>query len=238
MKIYVSGVYIMPALALQLAVQNAPWQSEERAKGYSMGWFDEGAAQQFLDTTLNGLALAYGWAKEWQPLLAGLLVVFAAIIVARSTRKTMAMRALQTAPAAKDPPPLDLRQAEKPAGAGPQDAYDELVSNLEQLRSLIRSALASFTLTTEKENSPAYFLCQRVARFRVEQLPPNATKPAREFHATLQEQLELMRLHLKKDAPPAEAAGILIQLNTSARNLVATLAAASDTRRQANSDVR
>jgi hypothetical protein len=208
------------------------------AKENSMGWFDEAAVQQFLDATLNSLALAYGWAKEWQPLLAGLLVVFAAIIVARSIRKTMATRALQPAPAAKEPPRLDLRQAEKPAGASPQDACDELVGNLEQLRSLIRSALASFTLTTEKENSPAYFLCQRVARFRVEQLPPNATKPAREFHTTLLEQLELMRLHLKKDAPPTEGAGILIQLNTSARNLVAAVAPASNTRRQANSDVR
>ena len=203
-----------------------------------MGWFDEGAAQQFLDATLNSLVLAYGWAKEWQPLLAGLLVVFAAIIVARSTRKTMATRTLQAAPPAKDPPQLDLRQAEKAAGASPQDACDELVGNLEQLRSLIRSALASFTLTTEKENSPVSFLCQRIARLRLEQLPPNATKPARECHATLQEQLELMRLHLKKDAPPTEGAGILIQLNTSARNLVAAVAPASNTRRQANSDVR
>jgi hypothetical protein len=203
-----------------------------------MGWFDQSAAQQFLDATLNSLALAYGWAKEWQPLLAGLLVVFSAIIVARSIRKTMTMRAPQAGPAAKEPPQLDLRQAEKLAGASPQDACDELVGNLEQLRSLIRSALASFTLTMEKENSPAFFLCQRIVRLRLEQLPPNATKSAREFHTTLLEQLELMRLHLKKDAPPTEAAGILIQLNTSARNLVAALAPASDTRRQANSDVR
>ena len=203
-----------------------------------MGWFDEGAAQRLLDATLNSLALAYGWAKEWQPLLAGLLVVFSAIIVARSIRKTMSLRSPQAGAAVKDPSPLDLRQAEKPAGASPPGAGDELVGNLEQLRSLIRSALASFTLTTEKENSPAFFLCQRIARFRLEQLPPNATKPAREFHTALLEQLELLRLHLKKDAPPAETAGILVQLNTSARNLLAALAPASDKRRQANPDVR
>jgi hypothetical protein len=238
MKIYVSVVYITPVLALQLAAQNRPWQSEERSKGYLMGWFDEGAVQQFLDATLNSLALAYGWAKEWQPLLAGLLVVFAAIIVARSIRKPMAMRPLQTVPVAKDPPRLDLRQAEKPGGASPRGACDELVGNLEQLRSLIRSALAAFTLTTEKQNSPAFFLCQRIARFRLEQLPPNATKLAREYHTALLEQLELLRLHLKKDVPPAETAGILVQLNTSARNLLAALTPASDTRRQANSEVR
>src|SRR5882762_6609740 len=119
-----------------------------------MGWFDEGAARQFLDASLNSLALAYGWAKEWQPLLAGLLVVFSAIIVARSIRKTMSLRSLQAGAAAKDPPRLDLRQAEKPVGASLQGGCDALVGELEQLRSLIRSALASFTLTTEKENSP------------------------------------------------------------------------------------
>jgi hypothetical protein len=195
-----------------------------------MGWFDEGAVQQFLDATLNSLALAYGWAKEWQPLLAGLLVVFSAIIVARSIRKTTSLRSLQTGTAAKDPPKLDLRQAEKPVGTTPQGACDALVGELEQLRSLIRSALASFTLTTEKQNSPALFLCQRIARLRLEQLPSDAAKPVRECHTALLEQLELLRLHIKKDAPPAETAGILVQLNTSARNLLTALVPASDKR--------
>jgi hypothetical protein len=195
-----------------------------------MGWFDEGAVQQFLDATLNSLALAYGWAKEWQPLLAGLLVVFSAIIVARSIRKATSLRSLQAAAAAKDPPKLDLRQAEKPVGASPQGACDALVGELEQLRSLIRSALASFTLTTEKQNSPALFLCQRIARLRLEQLPSDAAKPVRECHTALLEQLELLRLHIKKDAPPAETAGILVQLNTSARNLLTALVPASDKR--------
>jgi hypothetical protein len=195
-----------------------------------MGWFDEDTARQFLDATLNSLALAYGWAKEWQPLLAGLLVVFSAVIVARSIRKTTSLRSLQAAAAAKDPPRLDLRQAEKPVDASPQGTCDALVGELEQLRSLIRSALASFTLTTEKQNSPALFLCQRIARLRLEQLPPDAAKPVRECHAALLEQLELLRLHIKKDASPAETAGILVQLNTSARNLLAALVPASDKR--------
>ena len=205
-------------------------------------WFDGlyGASQQLLAVASNGLAVAYAWAKEWQPLLAGLLVVVAAIIVARAIRKTTSMRATQTRSGKIEPkldqPKLDLRQAAKPPV--PQGASQELVGNLEQLRSLIRSALASFTLTTEKENSPAFFLCQRIAHLRLEPLPPHPARPAREFHATLLQQLETLRMQLKKDAPPAEISESLVQINTSARNLVAALVPASDQRRQVNSDMR
>jgi hypothetical protein len=218
------------------------------------GWFDElyGASRYFLDTGWNALVLAYAWAKEWQPLLAGLLVVVAALIVARAILKT-SPRALPQAGPAKNQPKLDLRRGAKSAGPSlpgsslpssslpspnPQGASQELVGNLEQLRSLVRSARASFTLTTEKENSPAFFLCQRIAHLRLEQLPPNAAKPAREAHAALLQQLELLRLHLKKDALPAEISESLVQLNTTARNLVAALVPASDQRRQAGSEQR
>jgi hypothetical protein len=234
MKIYVSTVYIQSSMALPLAGRSAPWQSGEGKREFSMGWFDQGSVQPFLDATLNGLALAYGWAKEWQPLLAGLLVVFSAIIVARAIRKAMSMRTLQAPPDAKSPPHLDLRQAGKRATPQP----DELVANLEQLRSLIRSALGSFTLTAEKENSPAFFLCQRIAHLRLERISPHATKAAREIHATLLEQLEQLRLHLKKDPAAGEISRILVLLNTSARNLLVALAPVSEQRRQASSDIR
>ena len=203
------------------------------------GWFDElyGAGQQALDVTWNALVLASAWAKEWQSLLAGLLVVLAAMIVARAILKAASMRPAQ-AVSGKNQPKLDLRQAAKPTGVPAQGASQELIGNLEQLRSLIRSALASFTLTSEKENSPAFFLCQRIAHLRLEPFPPNASKTAREFHAALLQQLELLRLHLKKDAPSAEISEILVQLNTGARNLVAALTPASDQRRHVNSDLR
>ena len=201
------------------------------------GWFDElyGASQHLLEVMLNALAPGYAWAKEWQVLLAGLLVFFAAIIVARAILKMSANRSVQAVPDKKQTK-LDLREAAKPVGANP--ASQELVGNLEQLRSLIRSALASFTLTTEKENSPAFFLCQRITHLRLEQIPPSAAKPAREIHAALLQQLETLRKQLKKDATPTEISGILVQINTSARNLVAALVPASDQRRQVNSDLR
>jgi hypothetical protein len=205
-------------------------------------WLDElmDATQRLPDATLRALYVAYVWAREWQPLLAGLLVVIAAIIVARAIIKTTATRAPHPRVAVKDQAQLDLRLATRSAATTSQVAPDELFGNLEQLRSLIRSAMASFTLATENENSPAHFLCQRIARLRLEQvpLPSSASKTARELHATLLQQLELLRLQLNEDAQSNKISEILVQLNGNARNLMAALAPASDKRRQAKSDSR
>jgi hypothetical protein len=207
-----------------------------------MDWLSQlpGTAQPFLDAMWNGLVLAYDWAKEWQILLAGLLVLLAALIVARAIRKTAAIL-----PAGEPQQQADLRLAENPAVSDAPGTPQELVGSLDQLRSVIRSALASFTLTTtnlavEQENSPAYFLCQRIAHLRLERfpLPANAGKTAREQHAALLQQLELLRVHLRKNARPEEISEILVRLNASARNLTAALAPAADSRLQANSETR
>src|SRR5882724_6272039 len=128
------------------------------------------------------LYLAYDWAKEWQILLAGLLVFFAALIFAwaiiRAAKMGAAARAVR--------PQSDLRLApgsiSSPAsGSAPRPAASqvpagqssELISILEQLRSLIRSALASLPPEGETENSPVTFLCQRILHLRLDQLPPS-----------------------------------------------------------------
>jgi hypothetical protein len=203
-------------------------------------WFTElaGKGQHLLDVIQNALYSAHDWTKEWQPLLASLLVVFAALILAWAILKAARIRAAASQQNARDQ--QDLRLSEKTSGTSPPAAPADLVGNLEQLRSFIRSALASLSLTTEKENHPAYFLCQRIAHLRLERfaLPANATKAARDLRATLLEQLELLRLHLKKDAPLPEISEILVQLNASARNLMTALVPASDKQRQTRSDVR
>lgn len=194
-------------------------------------WFSDVFGEQTLDAISNALILAYGWAKEWQILLAGLLVLVAALVVARAIRKT----SRTPAPKAAEPSQaeLDLRLAPKPAGF--QDHGGDLVGELEQLRSLIRSALAAFTLTAEKENSPVQFLCQRVARLRPERFPlsAGAAKTQHDLYAGLLEQLETLRQQLKKEAQPVEISGTLVKLNTSARSLVMALAPSSLGRRQA-----
>jgi hypothetical protein len=204
-------------------------------------WFDNAlsALGPFWQAVVSGLALAYEWAKAWQMLLAGVLVLGAAIIVARAIARAAALRS----PAAKDRRQLDLRADGTPFAANPAETPQELTGNLEQLRSMIRSALTSFTLTADKENNPGYFQCQRIAHLHLERfpLPVNANKAARELHAVLLLQLETLRQNLnqnpKKDMP-GDVAQLLVQLNTSARNLLAALAAAPDTRLKANSELR
>jgi len=167
------------------------------------------------------------------------LVLLAAIIVARAIVKAAALRI----PAAKNGPRQDLRSDDGLVSGNLPEAPQELAGNLEQLRSMIRSALTSFTLTADKENNPGYFLCQRIAHLHLERfpLPVNANKAARELHALLLTQLESLRQNLnqnpKKDMP-GDVAQLLVQLNTSARSLLAALAAAPDTRLKANSDLR
>jgi hypothetical protein len=197
-------------------------------------WFSELFGEQTLDAISAALISAYGWIKEWQILLAGLLVLAAGLIVARAIRKTPGASPAPHGSQAQ--PDLDLRRAPKPAS--PVGSSGELVGELEQLRSLIRSALAAFTLTAEKENSPVQFLCQRIARLRPERfaLPAGAPKVQRDTHAALLEQLDALRQQLKKEASPAEISGTLIQLNTSARSLLAALAPAAAPRRQAASE--
>jgi hypothetical protein len=194
------------------------------------------------------MQLAYDWAKQWQILLAGLLVFFAALIVAwaivRAAKLGSAAR-----PDAKTRLLADLRLASLDTGANaaPNPASHsaaaqsgELISALEQLRSLIRSALAALPASGEKENNPATFLCQRILHLRLETLPPSANmgKAAQEDYAALLQQLIILRSNLKKNAPPAEISGILVQINGSARNLVTTLTPASEKRRQAVQDLR
>jgi hypothetical protein len=181
------------------------------------------------------LYLAYDWAKEWQVLLAGLLIFFAALIFAwaiiRAAKMGAAARLARSQPDLRIAPGFVSSPASGPAGA-PASA-GELISTLEQLRSLIRSALSSLPPETQTENSPAKFLCQRILHLRLDQLPPpaNSGKAAQDGYGTLLKQLIVLRSHIKKDAPAGEISEILVQINGSARSLVAALIV-PDKRRQ------
>jgi len=195
---------------------------------------------QSLDTLSNALTSAYGLAKEWQillaGLLAGLLVLAAALVVARAIRKGPGTAPLRETVA--NEARLDLRR--EPRAVIPLATTGELAGELEQLRSLIRSALSAFTLTAEQENSPVQFLCQRVARLRPERfpLPVSATQAQRSLYAEVLEQLDMLRQQLKREIKPAEMSGTLIKLNTSARNLIATLEPQLVNLRQVRSEQR
>jgi len=172
------------------------------------------------------LYAASEWAKEWQTLIAGLLVFFASLIFARAVLKAAGINAAAARSRAEARSLPDLRQGAKPPSQ--PEVSTELLGALEQLRSMVRSAMASLTQTNDKENGPAYFLCQRIAHLRLERfaLPANATKTAHEMRATLSEQLESLRQCLAREASSNEISPVLVQLNTSARNLANLLAPA------------
>ena len=190
------------------------------------------------------LYLAYDWAKEWQVLLAGLLVLLAAVIFAWAIIRSAKLRSLartetknrsdlRQEPSSASSPSPSLPPSGPSVSAAPSP---EFLSILEQLRSLIRSALGSLPQTSEKlgdkETSPAYFLCQRILHLRLEQLPPPAGPAAQQTFSALLTQLNLLRAQLKKDASPAELSEILVQITASARSLVTTLTPAAERRRQ------
>jgi len=202
-------------------------------------WFGEMlGGEQTLDAISYALVSAYEWAKEWQVLLAGLLVLVAALVIARAIRKATTARIPQQA--SLEDARMDMRLAPRPVGQ--QDKSGELIGELEQLRSLIRSALSAFTLTAEKENSPVQFLCQRVARLRPDRFPPSpgTAKAEHDQYTALLAQMELLRQQLKKEVQPLEISATLVLLNTSARNLIAALAPQVTTRRMSKlgSDLR
>ena len=71
--------------------------------------------EQTLDAISAALISAYGWAKEWQILLAGVLVLVAALIVARAIRK--ARPPVQRG--GQNRADLDMRLAPRPTSLAP-----------------------------------------------------------------------------------------------------------------------
>jgi hypothetical protein len=166
-----------------------------------------------------GIALA----KQWQPLLAGLLAVLAAIILAAGMIKAAKIRAAKSTSRRDKPDWLDLRAsaAQAPIAAG---TFDSVNGSLEKLRSLLRSALSSLSATDADEQS-ARSLCARIAALQWKQfpLPVNADTHLRETYASFLNQFELLQIVLGKQWSPSEASAVLIQINANARALTTIL---------------
>jgi hypothetical protein len=162
-------------------------------------------------------------AKEWQPLLAGLLAVLASIILAAGIIKAGKIRAAKSSGNSEKSDMQDLR-ASAPPGSIDTETFESVDSNLEKLRSLLRSALSSLS-STDVNDETARLLCTRIAAFQWKYfpLPVHADKRMRETYATFLNQFELLQVVLGKEWSPSEASAILIQLNANARALSAIL---------------
>ncbi len=179
---------------------------------------------------LGQLAVAFdqliGQAREWQPLLGGLLVVLASIILAVGIVRAAKIRAAASRDSRDSQMTHevahDLKKAAPPASAAGEN-FRNLASDLESLRSLLRSALASLS-SVDTNHETARLLCNRIAALQAQYATPiSANKGIRETHAALVNQFKLLRALLDNDWSPSEASAILIQLNATARSLSAAL---------------
>jgi hypothetical protein len=162
-------------------------------------------------------------AKQWQPLLAGLLAFLAAIILSAGMIKAAKIRAAKSTDYAERPDRQDLRIAVAP-GSIAAGTLDSVNGSLEKLRSQLRSALSSLSSIDADEES-ARSMCARIAAFQWKQfpLPVNADKRLRETYASFLNQFELLQIVLGKEWSSSEASAILIQLNANARALSTVL---------------
>jgi hypothetical protein len=158
-------------------------------------------------------------AKEWQPLLAGLLAVVASIILAVGLIKAAKIRGARSSAKLERPDVQDLRTS-APSSSIDAETFESINSNLENLRSLLRSALSSLS-SNDVNDETARVLCTRIAAFQWKYfaLSDHADSRLRETYATYLNQFELLQVVLGKESSPSEASAILIQLNANARKL-------------------
>ncbi|HEY2008389.1 MAG TPA: hypothetical protein VGH23_05335 [Rhizomicrobium sp.] len=170
--------------------------------------------------TLPALDQWIALAMEWQPLLAGILAVVASIILAAGIVKAAKIRAGRSAVNSQKSETQDLRAS---AVQGPIDAdtLESVTGNLENLRSLLRSALSSLS-SVDADDKAARALCIRIAAFQWQQfpIPANADKRMQETYGAFLNQFEQLRKVLNQEWSGTEASAILIQLNANARTLI------------------
>ena len=168
--------------------------------------------------TLAALDPWIALAKQWQPLLAGLLAVLAAIIIAAGITRAARIRAAARPMSQPETPVAqDLRTvSEAEDGA----RFAEITRHLEVLRSLVRSALSALS-AVDRNDEVARSLCNRIAALQWQQLqlPTSADKRVRDTYSAFLHQFELLQQTLRQEWSGPEASAILIQLNAHARSL-------------------
>lgn len=159
------------------------------------------------------------FAMEWQPLLAGILAVVASIILAAGIVRAAKIRAGRSAVNPEKPVAQDLRTSAVPDSID-TDTVESVSSNLEKLRSLLRSALSSLS-SVDTDAKAARAICIRIAALQWQHfpIPANADKRMQETYGAFLNQFEQLRKVLNQEWSGTEVSAILIQLNANARTL-------------------
>lgn len=203
------------------------------------------AAHLFVQSIPDAFWLAYYWAREWQTLLGGLLLVVAARTFAHGTIRAARIRSAAMVRAAQITSATTSSHDERshgaaalgrapaipspitsPAMAPPVNSpAQELLAKIEQLRSLIRSAM--FMLSSEDQGgaSGPNLYCERIAQLRFDEsdLPSNPTSGTLELYKKLLLQMAAVRRANDKKLSHAELSQTLVQLNVRARELAAAI---------------
>ena len=196
------------------------------------------AGQLIVESVPQAFWFAYYWARDWQGLLGGLLLVIAAWIFSRGTLHATRIRAAALIRSAQISSGLPLDAPAHLASAPPVEKprpklspMGELVQKTEQLRSLIRSAMSTLTADTGMADAIPNFYCQRIARMQFDEqtIPANLSRAAHDLHGKLASQLVAVRTAMEKRSTHEELSQALVQLNARAREFGASIAPAVQT---------
>ena len=165
--------------------------------------------------TLDVLQQWIALVKEWQSLLAGMLVVLASMIFA-----TGIVRAAKISAANRQKPGAQDLRISMARDSVDTNTFESVSGHLDKLRSLLRSALASLSFR-DADDETTRSLCTRIAAYQWKRfpIPVHADKRMRETYATFLNQFEMLQGVLDKEWSPSEASPILIQMNANARIL-------------------
>jgi hypothetical protein len=186
--------------------------------------------------------LFYYWAKEWQIFLGGTLVLIAAQIYAQASvrsariRAAASIRAAQIATGAmsggdeRQEPTFSQANPMMPVRQSPPHSIErDLAHKLEQLRSLIRSAMASLAADVDGADVTGNIYFERIARLRFEEndLPAEMSSNTFEMYKRFLLQLSTVRRASERGLGRTDLSETLFQLNARARELASAIGPAA-----------
>ncbi len=203
------------------------------------------AGRLFLESIPDAVWLVYSWARDWQGLLGGMLLVAAAWIFSQNSLRSARIRAAAMIRSAEIAANAGSTSAtHSPVGAAahratrveptvpsPISPEKELIRRVEHMRSLIRSAMSTLTSDAEGVSLGPNFYCEKIAllRFGDGDLLPGSSAGLRDLYRKMVLQLALVRQAMEKKVPNSELSQVLVRLNGRARDLSAALAPPENT---------
>jgi len=195
------------------------------------------SARIFVNSLPDAFWLAYYWVKDWQILLGGAFILIGAQIFVRGSVRSARIQAAATVRAAQIAAgvlPSHNERLGTPASSEVPltqptisiSAEPDVLRKIEQLRSLIRSALSMLTSDADGANASSNIYCERIARLRFDErdLPQNPSANLLEAYKRFLLQLATIRRVTERRLGQKESQEALVQLNARAREFAAAIA--------------